>query len=251
MLDWLAFAVLTAIVLAAVLRPLVRPTPTSGPRDAADVAVYRDQMAEIATDTARGLLTPVEAENARREVARRLLTAAGQSGDAKAVAPLVPKAKATAKKPVKRASRKVKAIPDGYGVVTAAFRVPGCANAIEFLEGAFGAKVRDRYDGPGGIVLHAELKLGDSVIMCGDTQPGNAETFPVRAMLYVKDADAIYARAVTFGATVVRPIQDQFYGDRSGTVRDSWGNEWLISTRKENVSRKEMKRRMDAMMKGG
>lgn len=165
------------------------------------------------------------------------------------------RAKAPAKKATKRrttkASRKAKPIPDGYHVVTAGFRVPGCGRAIEFLEKAFDAKVRARYDGPGGIVLHAEIRIGDSVIMCGDPQPAYAEKFPLIAMLYVKDSDAIYARAVRLGATVVRAIQDQFYGDRSGTVRDSWGNEWTISTHKEDVSPKEMKRRMAAMMQGG
>jgi PhnB protein len=133
-------------------------------------------------------------------------------------------------------------------VVTCAFRVPGCAGAIEFVQKAFDAKVRDRYDGPGGVVYHAELRIGDSTVMCGDPQPGSIETFPLLAMIYVKDSDAVFARAVSLGATVVRALQDQFYGDRSGTVRDAWGNEWTIATHVEDVSRREIKRRMDAMM---
>jgi PhnB protein len=146
-----------------------------------------------------------------------------------------------------RRAKKVSPIPRGFHAVTAAFRVSPCAQAIRFLEQAFGAKVRDRYDGPGGVVFHAELAIGDSLIMCGDPQPGFADAFPLCAGLYVRDSDAVYARAIELGATVVRPIQDQFYGDRSGTVRDAWGNEWTVSTHKEDVSPKEMKRRMDAM----
>lgn len=170
------------------------------------------------------------------------------------------KKKATTKKPAAKAAKKTakkktatpraKPIPDGYHAVTAGFRVRGCHGAIAFLEKAFGAKVRNRYDGPGGIVYHAELRIGDSVIMCGEPQPGIAEPLPVMAMLYVKDSDAVYARAIGLGATSVRPLEDQFYGDRSGTVRDSWGNEWTISTHREDVPTREIKRRMAAMTKG-
>lgn len=157
-----------------------------------------------------------------------------------------PKAKA---KPIKKkVSRKVKPIPAGAHVVTAAFRVPGCGKAIDFVAAAFGAKVRDRYDGPGGVVYHAEMRIGDTTIMCGDPQPGSAETFPLLAMIYVKDSDEVFARALALGATVVRPLQDQFYGDRSGTVRDPSGNEWTISTHTEDVTRRDIKRRMEAMM---
>lgn len=158
-------------------------------------------------------------------------------------------AKKSVKKAVRKAKpvRRAKPVPEGYHVVTAGFRVPGCGAAIAFVEQAFGAKVRNRYDGPGGIVYHAELRIGDSVIMCGEPQPGLADPRPVMAMLYVKDADAIFARAVGLGASVVRPLENQFYGDRSGTVRDPWGNEWIISTHKEDVSPKEMKRRMAAL----
>ena len=157
------------------------------------------------------------------------------------------KAKTSRKKAPSKARKRVKPIPDGYHVLTPAFRVAGCGKAIEFLEKAFGAKVRDRYDGPGGIVYHAELKIGNCMIMCGDPQPGLAEALPVLAMIYVKDVDAVLARAVGLGATIVRPIEDQFYGDRSGTVRDAWGNEWTIATHKEDVSRREIQRRMAAM----
>ena len=156
---------------------------------------------------------------------------------------------ATKKKAAKRPAAKkkvikVKPIPDGYHVVTAAFRVAGCGKAIEFLKEAFGARVRDRYDGPDGSVMHAEVKIGDSVVMCGDAGAAPFGPFPLFAMIYVKDVDKVFRRAVDAGATVVRPLQDQFYGDRNGTVRDAWGNEWTISTHKEDVSHKENLRRM-------
>lgn len=169
----------------------------------------------------------------------------------KTVKSKAPTRKAQVKAKTKKAAKRAKPIPDGYHVVTAGFRAAGCAKAIDFLQSAFGARIKDRYDGPGGVVYHAELRIGDSVLMCGDPQPGYADAFPLMGMLYVKDSDAVLAKAVGLGATIVRPIQDQFYGDRSGTVRDLWGNEWTISTHKEDVNRKEMKRRMAAMMEGG
>ena len=157
-----------------------------------------------------------------------------------------------AKRAVKPASKtKVEPIAPGFHVITPAFRVKPCAKAIAFCERVFGAKVKDRYDGPGGAVMHAELRIGDSIVMCGDPMPGMAEPISLGAMVYVKDCDAVFQRALDAGATVLRPIQDQFYGDRSGTVRDPHGNEWTIATHIEDVSQKEMHRRMEAMMQGG
>jgi PhnB protein len=147
----------------------------------------------------------------------------------------------------KKPAKKVDPIPDGYHVVTAAFRAVGCAGAIDFLKEALGARVRDRYDGPDGSVMHAELQIGDSVVMCGDAGDPPVGPFPLFAMIYVKDVDLVFRRAVDAGAAVVRPLQDQFYGDRNGTVRDAWGNEWTISTHREDVSHKENLRRIGSM----
>src|SRR5262245_59172372 len=163
-----------------------------------------------------------------------------------------PKRPTRAPKQTKKPAKKVKPIPDGYHVVTAAFRTAGCARAIDFLKQALGARVRDRYDAPDGTVMHAELQIGDSVVMCGDAgTPGPFGPFPLFAMIYVKDVDRVFKKAVDAGAVVVRPVQDQFYGDRNGTVRDTWGNEWTISTHKEDVSHKENLRRMAKMPSGG
>jgi PhnB protein len=154
-------------------------------------------------------------------------------------------------RPAKRAARvakRVKPIPDGYRVVTPAFRTAGCARAIDFLKTALGARVRDRYDAPDGTVMHAEVQIGDSIVMCGEAgPPGPFGPFPLFAMIYVKDVDRVFRKAVAGGAVVVRELKDQFYGDRNGTVRDAWGNEWTISTHKEDVSHRENLRRMTQM----
>lgn len=144
--------------------------------------------------------------------------------------------------------KKVNAIPDGFHTVTPAFRVVNCAKAIDFMKKAFGAKEKDRYDGPGGQVMHCELQIGDSVIMCGDVGPDMPQ--PLIAALYVKDSDAVFRKALDAGATVKEPISNKFYGDRSGSVRDPFGNEWSIATHVEDVSPKEMQRRMAEMGPG-
>jgi PhnB protein len=144
---------------------------------------------------------------------------------------------------------KPKTPPAGYRVVTPAFRVPGCGRAITFLQEAFGAKVVQRYDGPGGTVAHCELRIGDSLIMCGDCEPD--QIWHLSAMIYVKDCDATFQRALAAGATAKEPPADQFYGDRNGRVLDPFGNEWVVATHKEDVSKKEMAKRMAALMGGG
>lgn len=141
--------------------------------------------------------------------------------------------------------KKPNAIPAGFHTVTPAFRVVNCAKAIDFMKQAFGAKEKDRYDGPGGQVMHCELMIGDSVIMCGDVGPDMPQ--PLIAALYVKDADSVFQRALDAGATVKEPMTNKFYGDRSGSVRDPFGNEWSIATHVEDVSPKEMQRRMAEM----
>jgi PhnB protein len=142
--------------------------------------------------------------------------------------------------------RKVRRVPKGYATVTPSFGVPGCLRAIAFLKDVFGAKVRELYQSPDGRVAHAEVEVGDSRVMCGE--PATAEeSWSLHAMIYVKNCDKVFARAVEAGATVKEPLADRFYGDRNGRVVDPFGNEWVIATHIEDVSGKEMKRRAAEM----
>jgi PhnB protein len=151
----------------------------------------------------------------------------------------------------------VKPIPDGYHSVTPYITVRGAAAALEFYKAAFGAAEVMRFDMPGGGVAHAEIRIGDSIIMLGDEHPewGNKSPqalggTPGGLCIYVEDCDAVFDRALKAGATVMKPMEDQFYGDRSGTVIDPFGHAWTIATHKEDVSIDEMKARMAALMQG-
>jgi PhnB protein len=153
-------------------------------------------------------------------------------------------------------ANKVKPIPDGYHSVTPYLIVDDGTRAIDFYKRAFGAKELMRMPAPGGKVGHAEIKIGDSVIMLADEAPEmearSAKHYggsPVSLMVYVEDVDTLFPQAVGAGAKEVRPVTDQFYGDRSGTVKDPFGHSWHLSTHKEDVSPEEMKKRMDAMHK--
>ena len=152
----------------------------------------------------------------------------------------------------------VKPIPDGYHTVTPYLIVKGAARALDFYKKAFGATELFRMPGPGGKIMHAEIKIGDSPIMLADEfpemdarGPQSLGGTPVGLCLYVEDVDARFAKAVAAGGKVLRPVVDQFYGDRSGTVADPFGHKWTIATHKEDVSPEEMKRRMAAMAPGG
>jgi PhnB protein len=150
----------------------------------------------------------------------------------------------------------VKPIPDGYHTVTPYLIVQGAAAAIEFYKKALGATELFRMPGPGGKVAHAEIQIGNSRIMLADEHPemgakapGPSGGSPVGLMLYVEDVDARFNRAVAAGAKVKKPLADQFYGDRSGSVTDPFGHQWTIATHKEDVSPAEIDRRMKEMMK--
>jgi PhnB protein len=151
---------------------------------------------------------------------------------------------------------KVKPIPDGYHTATPYLILNDAAKAIEFYKRAFGAAELMRLPAPGGKIGHAEIKIGDSHIMLSDEWPeqgykGPAALggSPVSIMLYVNDVDATAAQAVSAGAKVTKPVQDQFYGDRSGTFTDPFGHIWHISTHKEDVPPDELDRRMKDAMK--
>ena len=150
-----------------------------------------------------------------------------------------------------------KSIPDGYTTVTPYLIIKGAAAALEFYKKAFGAEELMRYADPGGAVMHAEIKIGNSIIMLGEENPGmgykSAETLGGAGAglhLYVEDSDKWFARALRAGGREQRAMQDQFYGDRSGTLIDPFGQMWTISTHKEDVPPEEMKRRMKAMLSG-
>jgi PhnB protein len=150
----------------------------------------------------------------------------------------------------------VKAIPDGYHSVTPYLIVKGADRAIDFYKKVFGASQRMRMDGPNGTVGHAEIEIDGSAIMLADEFPDMGFRSPqslggagVSLHLYVKDVDACFNRAVAAGAKALRPVQDQFYGDRSGTLEDPFGHVWTISTHKEDLSPEEIHKRSEAFMK--
>ena len=149
-----------------------------------------------------------------------------------------------------------KPIPDGYRTITPYITVQGAAQALEFYKRAFGAEEKERMPGPDGkSVMHAELKIGDSIVMLSDEFPGMGCRSP-RALggstgylfLYVPDVDAAFKRAVDAGAKASMPIADMFWGDRFGKVTDPFGHEWGLATHKEDLSPDEIKKRGAAAM---
>lgn len=158
------------------------------------------------------------------------------------------KAKAKARKP-----RRVQAIPAGYHSITPYLIVNGGGAALEFYKNAFGAKEKVRMPAPNGRIGHAEILIGTSRVMLADENPEMGARAPqpgstpsVSVLLYVKDVDKVFERAISIGARVERPLKNEFYGDRTGTLIDPYGHRWHIHTHIEEVSPKEMQRRLQA-----
>jgi PhnB protein len=151
---------------------------------------------------------------------------------------------------------KAKPIPEGYNSITPYLIVKGASAAIDFYKQAFGATETMRMPMPDGRLGHAELRIGDSAVMLADEFPEAEAISPktlggttVGLMIYVEDADSMFNKAVSLGAKVKKPMADQFYGDRNGTVEDPWGHKWTIATHVEDVTLEETQRRMAAMKK--
>ena len=151
----------------------------------------------------------------------------------------------------------VKPIPDGYPQVIPYLVMDGAAAAIEFYEKVFGAKERMRMDAPEGRIGHAELELGDSLIMLADEVPDmdirGPKSFggsPVTISVYVEDVDAVFEAALAAGATSVQPLENQFYGDRNGQFEDPFGHRWSVATHVEDVPPEEMEKRAAQAMGG-
>jgi PhnB protein len=151
----------------------------------------------------------------------------------------------------------VKPIPDGYPQVTPYLCVDGAADAIEFYEKVLGAKERMHMPAPDGKIGHAELQLGESIIMLSDEfpemgvrAPKTVGGTPVMISVYVEDVDAVFEAAIAAGATSLRAVEDQFYGDRTGQFEDPFGHRWSVATHVEDVPADEMEKRATAAMGG-
>ena len=150
----------------------------------------------------------------------------------------------------------IKSIPEGYHNVTPYLSIKGAAKAIEFYKEAFGASEMFRMDTPNGMIGHAEITIGDSRIMLADPCDVGAFRSPeslggssVCLHVYVEDVDTQFARAVKAGAKVIKAVEDQFYGDRSGTLEDPFGHIWSLATHKEDLTPEEITKRAEAFFK--
>lgn len=153
-------------------------------------------------------------------------------------------------------SGKVKAIPEGYEGATPYLVIKGATNALEFYKKAFGATEIMRMPAPGGKIGHAEIRIGNAIIMLADEfpemnhkSPQSLGGTPVSILVYVPDVDAFVKRAVAAGAKALSPVETKFYGDRSGGLEDPFGHHWHIATHVEDVPPDEMKKRAEAFMK--
>jgi PhnB protein len=152
----------------------------------------------------------------------------------------------------------VKPIPEGYPRVIPYLSVDGATSAIDFYTKVFDAKERMRMPAPEGKVGHAELEIGDSIVMLADVfpemggqSPKSIGGTPVSVMVYVEDVDAVFDRAIGAGATSERPVENQFYGDRAGQFVDPFGHRWFVATHVEDVPPEEMAKRAAEAMGAG
>jgi PhnB protein len=155
---------------------------------------------------------------------------------------------------VKPTAKKVAPVPAGYHAVTPYLTVNDGARALDFYKRAFGARETERMAGPGGKVMHAEFRIGDSLVMLSDEFPGVSTSKAPTTLggttgslfLYVRDVDGAFRKAVDAGCTSLMPPTDMFWGDRFGKLRDPFGNEWAMATHKEDVPRAQMAERAKA-----
>ncbi|MGF1578944.1 MAG: VOC family protein [Gemmataceae bacterium] len=150
----------------------------------------------------------------------------------------------------------VKPIPDGYHSITPYLLVRGGEEAIAFYTQAFGAVEKDRITMPDGKIGHAELKIGDAIVMLSDEMPEMGMPGPetlggvgISLFLYVEDVDASFAKAIEAGGTETRPVEDQFYGDRAGQLKDPFGHTWTLATHKEDLTKEELEARFEQYLK--
>lgn len=154
-------------------------------------------------------------------------------------------------------ANKVKPVPDGYHTVTPHLIQQDAAAAIEFYKKAFGAEERSRMAAPGGKIVHAEIRIGSSIVMLADENPMNPTAkapgstggfYTAGLMLYVEDVDSFFQRAVKAGAKVEMPVADMFWGDRYGTLSDPWGHRWSVGTHIKDMTPEEMEKAAQAAM---
>ncbi len=145
-------------------------------------------------------------------------------------------------------------IPEGYPRLCASLAIDGAAAAIDFYTSVFDATERGRLPAPGGKVGHAEIAIGDSIVMLADEfpemgfrSPQSLGGSPVAIHLYVEDVDGVVGQAVAAGAKLVKEVKDQFYGDRNGSIEDPFGHVWYVSTHKEDITPEEMEKRIAAV----
>jgi PhnB protein len=150
-------------------------------------------------------------------------------------------------------ARKAQAVPEGFHTVTPSIVVAGAARAIEFYKKAFDAEERSRFPGPDGTIMHAEIKIGDSVIMLADEMPEQGgrgpQSYggtPVSFFIYGENVDSAWQRAVDAGAKTIMPLGDQFWGDRTGCLEDPFGHRWWLAQRIQDLTPDELRKNAEA-----